>query len=159
MRHPLQFKIADMATMVHASRLMVRQAARALDEHAPTATLEAAMAKRFATDECHRVTHDAMQARSCCEGRSPPATATQLPAAAALCSDALAVPACAPQLLGGYGFLCDYPVERYFRDLRVHSILEGEHRFRAAEPPTVGAHDRVLRAYCCHEQVPTKSCG
>ena len=29
------------------------------------------------------------------------------------------------QLLGGYGYLRDYPVERFWRDLRVHSILEG----------------------------------
>jgi alkylation response protein AidB-like acyl-CoA dehydrogenase len=29
------------------------------------------------------------------------------------------------QLFGGYGYLQDYPIERYWRDLRVHSILEG----------------------------------
>jgi len=29
------------------------------------------------------------------------------------------------QIFGGYGYICDYPIERYFRDLRVHSILEG----------------------------------
>jgi len=29
------------------------------------------------------------------------------------------------QLHGGYGYLTDYPVERFWRDLRVHSILEG----------------------------------
>lgn len=29
------------------------------------------------------------------------------------------------QLHGGYGYLMDYPVERIWRDLRVHSILEG----------------------------------
>ncbi len=29
------------------------------------------------------------------------------------------------QLLGGYGYLKDYPIERFWRDLRVHSILEG----------------------------------
>ena len=29
------------------------------------------------------------------------------------------------QLHGGYGYLQDYPVERFWRDLRVHSILEG----------------------------------
>lgn len=36
----------------------------------------------------------------------------------AICNDAL-------QLFGGYGYLRDYPIERYFRDLRVHQILEG----------------------------------
>jgi len=36
----------------------------------------------------------------------------------AICDDAL-------QIFGGYGYLADYPIERYFRDLRVHKILEG----------------------------------
>jgi len=35
-----------------------------------------------------------------------------------ICDDAL-------QIYGGYGYLRDYPIERYFRDLRVHKILEG----------------------------------
>lgn len=35
-----------------------------------------------------------------------------------VCDDAL-------QLHGGYGYLKDYPVERYLRDARVHQILEG----------------------------------
>lgn len=35
-----------------------------------------------------------------------------------ICNDAL-------QIFGGYGYICDYPLERYFRDLRVHQILEG----------------------------------
>ena len=35
-----------------------------------------------------------------------------------VCNDAL-------QLHGGYGYLRDYPIERYLRDVRVHQILEG----------------------------------
>jgi alkylation response protein AidB-like acyl-CoA dehydrogenase len=35
-----------------------------------------------------------------------------------ICNEAL-------QLFGGYGYLRDYPIERYLRDLRVHQILEG----------------------------------
>jgi alkylation response protein AidB-like acyl-CoA dehydrogenase len=35
-----------------------------------------------------------------------------------ICNDAL-------QIFGGYGYMCEYPLERYFRDLRVHQILEG----------------------------------
>jgi hypothetical protein len=35
-----------------------------------------------------------------------------------VCNEAL-------QLHGGYGYMKDYPIERYFRDLRVHQILEG----------------------------------
>ena len=36
----------------------------------------------------------------------------------AICNDAM-------QLHGGYGYLKDYPIERYLRDARVHQILEG----------------------------------
>jgi alkylation response protein AidB-like acyl-CoA dehydrogenase len=36
----------------------------------------------------------------------------------AICNDAL-------QLHGGYGYLKDFPIERYLRDVRVHQILEG----------------------------------
>lgn len=39
-------------------------------------------------------------------------------AAFQICDEAL-------QLFGGYGYLKDYPVERYLRDARVHRILEG----------------------------------
>ena len=35
-----------------------------------------------------------------------------------ICNDAL-------QLFGGYGYLKEYPLERYVRDTRVHQILEG----------------------------------
>lgn len=36
----------------------------------------------------------------------------------AICNEAL-------QIHGGYGYLCEYPIERYLRDARVHQILEG----------------------------------
>eukprot|EP00475_Leptophrys_vorax_P036454 TRINITY_DN6167_c0_g1_i1.p1 TRINITY_DN6167_c0_g1~~TRINITY_DN6167_c0_g1_i1.p1 ORF type:complete len:157 (-),score=13.23 TRINITY_DN6167_c0_g1_i1:91-534(-) len=84
-----QFQLADMATAVDASRLIVRNAASAIDAKVPWATTAAAMAKRFATDSCYTVANQALQ------------------------------------MLGGYGYLKDYPVERYVRDLRVHTILEG----------------------------------
>ena len=35
-----------------------------------------------------------------------------------ICNEAL-------QLHGGYGYIREYPLERYFRDVRVHQILEG----------------------------------
>lgn len=85
----VQFKLADMATRLYTSRLLVRDAARKLDAGEPSATVVAAMAKRFATDECFNVVNDALQ------------------------------------IFGGYGYLKEYPVERYLRDLRVHQILEG----------------------------------
>ncbi|MCV5939911.1 acyl-CoA dehydrogenase family protein, partial [Escherichia coli] len=28
-------------------------------------------------------------------------------------------------IYGGYGYIKEYPLERYFRDVRVHQILEG----------------------------------
>ncbi|HWT51631.1 MAG TPA: acyl-CoA dehydrogenase family protein, partial [Caulobacter sp.] len=57
----LQFKLADMATELEAARLMVRNAAAALDRKAPDATKLCAMAKRFATDAGFQVANDALQ--------------------------------------------------------------------------------------------------
>jgi len=51
----IQFKLADMATKIHASRLMVRTAAKMLDMSDSAATVSAAMAKQFATDNCFEV--------------------------------------------------------------------------------------------------------
>ncbi|CAK0786185.1 Isobutyryl-CoA dehydrogenase, mitochondrial [Coccomyxa viridis] len=85
----IQFKLADMATCLHSARLMVRHAAESLDMQAPSATLDAAMAKRHATEAGCHVADDAMQ------------------------------------VFGGYGYLKEYKVERVWRDLRVHRLLEG----------------------------------
>jgi len=85
----LQFKLADMATDLVASRQMVRMAAAKLDASHADATVYCAMAKRFATDRCFDI-----------------------------CNDAL-------QIHGGYGYIKEYPLERYLRDTRVHQILEG----------------------------------
>lgn len=84
-----QFKLADMATDLVSSRLMVHNAARLLDAGSPSATTAAAMAKVLSTESSFRV-----------------------------CDEAL-------QLHGGYGYLKEYPIERYLRDVRVHRILEG----------------------------------
>lgn len=56
-----QFKLADMATDLEASRLMVYDAARAIDAGDPAKTRKAAMAKRFATDACFQIVDDALQ--------------------------------------------------------------------------------------------------
>jgi len=29
------------------------------------------------------------------------------------------------QVLGGYGYVCDYPVERYLRDAKITELYEG----------------------------------
>jgi len=56
-----QFKLADMATELEASRLMIRSAANALDRRDPRATMLCAMAKRFATDTGSKIANDALQ--------------------------------------------------------------------------------------------------
>ena len=56
-----QFKLADMATELEASRLMIRNAAAALDRRDPQATMLCAMAKRFATDAGFKIANDALQ--------------------------------------------------------------------------------------------------
>ncbi|WP_136255127.1 acyl-CoA dehydrogenase family protein [Onishia niordana] len=57
----LQFKLADMASDLLASRLMVRHAAWCLDQQAPEATAHCAMAKRVATDMGFNVCNEALQ--------------------------------------------------------------------------------------------------
>ena len=57
----LQFKIADMATELEQSRLMIYRAADALDRSDPNASLYSAMAKRTATDLGFKIVNDALQ--------------------------------------------------------------------------------------------------
>jgi len=56
-----QFKLADMATELEASRMMLYRAAAAIDAKDPRKTALAAMAKRFATDAGFQVANDALQ--------------------------------------------------------------------------------------------------
>ncbi len=57
----LRFMLADMATELEAARLMVHRAAARLDRAHPDATVDVAMAKRYATDICYRVVDQALQ--------------------------------------------------------------------------------------------------
>jgi alkylation response protein AidB-like acyl-CoA dehydrogenase len=57
----LQFKIADMATDLEASRLMIYRAADAIDRADPQATMYSAMGKRLATDLGFKVCNEALQ--------------------------------------------------------------------------------------------------
>jgi alkylation response protein AidB-like acyl-CoA dehydrogenase len=57
----LQFKIADMATNLEASRLMIYRAADALDRADPQASLYSAMGKRYATDLGFDICNQALQ--------------------------------------------------------------------------------------------------
>jgi len=56
-----QFKLADMATELEASRLMLYRAADALDRKDVSAPKYCAMAKRFATDLGFKIANDALQ--------------------------------------------------------------------------------------------------
>jgi len=60
-KQSILFAIADMRTDLQAARLMVRDGALAVDEHAPDATMRCAMAKRFATDAAFDVANRALQ--------------------------------------------------------------------------------------------------
>ncbi|GGF63971.1 acyl-CoA dehydrogenase [Terasakiella brassicae] len=84
----IAFKLADMATQVHAARQMVLHAASLKDADQPCLK-EASMAKVFASEMAERV-----------------------------CSDAI-------QVFGGYGYSSEFPVEKYYRDVRICQIYEG----------------------------------
>ncbi len=84
----LSFLLADMATQVEAARTLYLTAARRRDAGQPF-SVQAAMAKLFATDMCMKVTTDAVQ------------------------------------VLGGAGYVRDFPVERWFREAKVLQIVEG----------------------------------
>jgi butyryl-CoA dehydrogenase len=84
----VQFKLADMATQIEASRQLIWHAASLKDAGRPCLK-EAAMAKLMASEMAETV-----------------------------CSGAI-------QVLGGYGYLSDFPVERIYRDVRVCQIYEG----------------------------------
>ena len=57
----IQFKLADMATELEASRLMLRSAAVKVDENTPDKTKSAAMAKRVVTDLGFKIVNEALQ--------------------------------------------------------------------------------------------------
>jgi len=93
-----------MATKLVAARMMVRNAAKALDSgHGDLVTL-CSMAKLFATDNCFDVS---------------PKTPFLVP------FSPFQIVNSALQMHGGYGYLKDYPIEQFLRDIRVNQILEG----------------------------------
>ena len=56
----VSFKLADMATKLRASRLLVYSAAELKEHHEPY-SMEAAMAKQYASDSCLEIVNDALQ--------------------------------------------------------------------------------------------------
>ncbi len=84
----IQFKLAEMAMRVSASRALLHAAAAAKDR-GESVTTHAAMSKLLASETAMWVTTQAVQ------------------------------------IFGGYGYVKDYPVERYFRDAKGTEIYEG----------------------------------
>lgn len=84
----IQFKLADMALEIKASRLLTYDAAWRKSNNMPY-TLDAAMAKLKASETAMWVTTQAVQ------------------------------------ILGGYGYTREYPVERMMRDAKITEIYEG----------------------------------
>lgn len=56
-----QFMLADMATELEASRMLIYRAADMVDRGAPNAGAACAMAKRYATDACSKIADNALQ--------------------------------------------------------------------------------------------------
>lgn len=84
----IQFKLADMAIKIEASRLLVWRAAWMADRGLRN-SYESAIAKCFAADSAMQITTDAVQ------------------------------------IFGGYGYIREYPVEKYMRDAKLLQIYEG----------------------------------
>jgi alkylation response protein AidB-like acyl-CoA dehydrogenase len=90
----IQFMLADMATKVEASRLLVYNAAEMMDRGEPNFGKYSSMAKLFASDSAMQVTSDAIQ------------------------------------ILGGYGYIKEYPAERMLRDAKITQIYEGTNQIQ-----------------------------
>ncbi len=84
----IRFKLADMATLVDAARLLTERAADAKDAGSKT-TAMSAQAKLYASEAAVRVSEEAVQ------------------------------------IHGGYGYIKDYPVEKFWRDSKLCTIGEG----------------------------------
>ncbi len=85
----IAFKLADMATRIDASRLLVYRAAWMAANRVPFNNGEGSMSKVFAGETAVHVTEEAIQ------------------------------------ILGGYGYVREYPVERWHRDAKIYTIFEG----------------------------------
>jgi len=84
----IAFKLADMATEIEASELLIYSAADKKNK-GERMTLEGAMAKYYSSEVAVKVATDAVQ------------------------------------VLGGYGYTKDFPVERFYRDAKLCTIGEG----------------------------------
>jgi len=87
----LQFKMADMATRIDASEMLILKAAW-LESNGLPFEKEAAMAKYFASDTAMDAAIDGVQ------------------------------------ILGGYGYTTEYPMERHMRDAKITQFYEGTNK-------------------------------
>ncbi|HEX2294440.1 MAG TPA: acyl-CoA dehydrogenase family protein, partial [Actinomycetota bacterium] len=85
----IQNHLADMATQVEASRLLVHKAAWLAASGQPFTKAEGSMCKLLAGETAVKVTETAVQ------------------------------------ILGGYGYIKDFPVEKWYRDSKIYTIFEG----------------------------------
>jgi cyclohexane-1-carbonyl-CoA dehydrogenase len=90
---PVQFMLADGATLVEAGRGLMEKAALNYDAGRRN-TMLASMAKCFCSDAAMKITTDMVQ------------------------------------VLGGYGYTKDYPLERMFRDAKLTQIFEGANQIQ-----------------------------
>jgi len=88
MNQAIAFKLANMATEIDASRLLIWRASW-LSKNGGYKNAEGSMSKWKASETAVRVTEDAIQ------------------------------------ILGGYGYTREYPVERWHRDAKIFTIFEG----------------------------------
>lgn len=91
----IQFDLANMATEIEATRLLVYNAARLKMAGLPFVK-EAAMAKLFASNVAERSASKAIE------------------------------------IFGGYGFVKDYPIEKFYRDAKIGKIYEGTSNMQLA---------------------------
>ncbi|MBD0259212.1 MAG: acyl-CoA dehydrogenase family protein [Cytophagales bacterium] len=84
----ISFKLAEMATEIEAAKLLTYYAAERKD-HGQSVTIEAAMAKYYASEVAVKVANEAVQ------------------------------------VFGGYGYIKDFPVEKFYRDAKLCTIGEG----------------------------------
>jgi alkylation response protein AidB-like acyl-CoA dehydrogenase len=84
----ISFKLAEMVSLIEASRMLVWRACWNLDQGLP-ATQSVSMSKFLSAEMVMKVTTEAVQ------------------------------------VLGGYGYMRDYPVEKYMRDAKIFQIFLG----------------------------------
>jgi butyryl-CoA dehydrogenase len=90
----IQHMLANMATKIEAARALIYSVARYMDTDPKEVSVEAAMAKLYASDIAMEVTVDAVQ------------------------------------IMGGYGYMREYPVEKYMRDAKITQIYEGTNQIQ-----------------------------